>query len=109
MARVQNNSMLLPNMLAEVHITDMNIENGVVIPSISVLNDSDNTNYVFILSKDNVVERVDVVVIEKFEGKALIEDNEKISKDSRIVVKGAKGIAEKQTVNVKEITGSSKK
>jgi len=98
MAKVSNNSLLLPNMLAEIHITDMKVDNGTVIKSASVLKDQKNEDFIYIVTKDKKVKKVNVTVIEKFEGETLIEANDKITSGTQIIVKGAKGVVEDQLV-----------
>jgi multidrug efflux pump subunit AcrA (membrane-fusion protein) len=104
-AAVNNNSELLPNMLAEVRITDMNVENGLVIPSKSILKSQNNDDYVFVAtpsSKGNYsVKKVNVTLIEKQDGKALIEKNSNIVDGTKIIVEGARGITEKDLVRIK--------
>lgn len=99
MATVPNNSMFLPNMLAEVSITDMNVADGTVIPSKSILKDQDNKDFVFMAKSvkgksEYSVEKVFVTVLGKFEGDALIETNDKVKKGLKVVVDGARGIAD---------------
>lgn len=104
-AAVNNNSDLLPNMLAEVRITDMEVENGLVIPSKSILKSQNNEDYIFIAtpsSKGNYsVKKVNVTLIEKQDGKALIEKNANIVDGTKIIVEGARGITEKDLVRIK--------
>ncbi len=106
MANIPNNTLLLPNMLAEVSITDMNIENGMVIPSKSILKDQNNLDFIFVARKKDakngkttyVVEKIIVEIIERFEGEALIVTNSKLTEGDNVVVEGARGIADKDTV-----------
>lgn len=98
MTTVPNNTMFLPNMLAEVSITDMNVADGTVIPSKSILKDQDNKDFVYMAKSvkgkaEYSVEKVFVTVLGKFEGEALIETNEKVKKGLKVVVDGARGIA----------------
>jgi RND family efflux transporter MFP subunit len=107
MANIPNNTTFLPNMLAEVSITDMDVENGMVIPSKSIQKDQNNLDFIFVAkekgAKDGktnyVVEKVIVTIIERFEGETLIETNSKL-KDLNVVVDGSRGIADKDTVRV---------
>jgi RND family efflux transporter MFP subunit len=106
MAKVPDNKMLLPNMLAEVSITDMKVDKGMVIPSKSVLKDQNNNDFIFVArnekTKDGVttyeVSKIDVVIIERFEGEALIETNIDLQPGDNVVVEGARGIADGDTV-----------
>jgi len=100
MAKVTKNSLLLPNMLAEVHITDMKVENGTVIKSASVLKDQNNKDFIYVVTKDKKIKKINVTVIEKFEGETLIESNDGITSGTLIVIKGAKGVVEDQVVRI---------
>lgn len=106
MANIPNNKTLLPNMLAEVSITDMKVENGMVIPSKSIQKDQDNNDFIFIARDEKTVKgaktytvyKINVVIIERFEGNALIELNADLKEGDNVVVDGARGISDKETV-----------
>jgi RND family efflux transporter MFP subunit len=98
-ASVDKNELLLPNMLAEIHITDVSVDNGMVIPSECIQQDQDNNAFVYILD-GKTVKRVKVIVISSFEGNTLIETNAAL-KDKQVVTKGAKGVVEGPEVRVK--------
>ena len=104
-ATVNNNKILVPNMLAELEITDIKEEKALVIPSISILKDYNNRDYVFAAkkSKENTytLKKVFVNEIEKFNGVSMIEVKEKLSVGSNLVVKGIKGITESDIVRTK--------
>lgn len=106
MANVKNNKFLLPNMLAEVSITDMKVDNGMVIPSKSILKDQNNNDFIFVARNEKVangvttyeVTQIDVVIIERFEGAALIETNAELKTGDNVVIEGARGITDGNTV-----------
>lgn len=106
MANVPNNTLLLPNMLAEVSITDMKVDKGMVIPSKSILKDQNNNDFIFVArdekSADGVttytVSQIDVVIIERFEGEALIETSAELKAGDNVVIEGARGIADQDVV-----------
>lgn len=105
MATLPNNSVFLPNMLAEVSITDMNVPNGTVIPSKSILKDQDNKDFIYIASlvkgkKEYTVKKVFVDVIGIFDGEALIEPSKDIKKGQKVVTDGARGIADGDQVRI---------
>ena len=104
-ANVLRNKDLLPNMLAEVRITDFAVENGLVIPSKSILKSQDNSDYVWVAipsSKGNFkVQKIAVELIENQDGEALIKDNSAIKNGTKIIVEGARGITEKDQVRIK--------
>lgn len=104
MSSVKNNVFLLPNMLAEISITDMSVENGLVIPSSSVLKDQSNHDFVYITKKTKdglIVSKLKVEVIEKYNGEALIKENPEITEEMTVVVEGARGITDKDIVRTK--------
>jgi membrane fusion protein (multidrug efflux system) len=101
---LHNNKLLLPNMLAKIEITDISAENALVIPSKSIIRGQDNQEYVFVAhSKGSEFElkKVNVTVIERYEGEAMIEKLPQIQKGTLIVVEGARGITEKDIVRTK--------
>ena len=71
---------------------------GTYLSSVRILKDQDNKDFVYIASPGKKkgefkVTKVFVTVIEKFEGEALIKPNEKVKSGQKIVVEGARGIA----------------
>ena len=92
-------------MLAELEITDIKEEKALVIPSVSILKDYNNRDYIFEAkkSKENTytLKKVFVNEIEKFNGVSMIEVKEKLSVGSYLVVKGIKGISESDIVRTK--------
>lgn len=100
---IKNNKLLLPNMLAEVRITDMHVDKGIVIASKAILKDENNKDFVFVAEPNKKkkgtysVSIVFVKVVEKFDGKALIDGSTTLKKGQFIVVEGAKGI-DKNTI-----------
>ena len=106
-ASIDDNNYFLPNMLAEVSITDLNVKDDLVIPSKSILKDQDNNDYVFVAKKHKKegdkqlyqVSKVIVNIIERFEGEALIKQNG-IEKGTAVVVKGARGVTDNEIVRI---------
>lgn len=102
---INNNKTLLPNMLARVNITDLKVENGLVIPSKSIMKAQDNSEFIFVVSsKGNnefTVKKVTVKVIDRYQGEALIEENSLIKDSTQIVVEGGRGITDKDIVRSK--------
>lgn len=102
MSTVKNNSLLLPNMLAEVHITDMNVDSALVIPSKSIMKSQDNEDFVYVAISQNdstfSVKRVVIDLVERQAGKAYIKDNEDIKNGTQIIVEGGRGVNDKDIV-----------
>ena len=102
---IKNNTLLLPNMLAEVRITDMQVDSGIVIPSSSISKDQNNNDFVFIARKIDAnqykVTKTNVVVIQKFESNALIETSSEFEVGQLVVTRGTKGIGSGEIVKKK--------
>lgn len=109
-SKIENNDFFLPNMLAEVSITDYKVAKGIVIPSVSILKDRANKDFIYIAdaldsTKNQFkVRMVYVEVINKFDGESLITSSEKLDEMTSVVVNGAKGIANDDTVRTKGTT-----
>ena len=104
MSTIANNSFLLPNMLAELSITDIEVEDAMVIPSKSILKDKDNFDFVYIAVKKGskyVVKKVNIEVLNKFQGEALIESGT-LNFGEKIISEGARGITEGDFVKMKK-------
>lgn len=103
-AHVPKNTWLLPNMLAEVKITDLQVTDGTVVESKSILKDNDGHNYLYILNQKNgkkVAKKVVVDVISSYEGKTLVKAQDLLTADAQVVVAGALGIADNEIVRTK--------
>jgi len=105
MSTIKDNKLFLPNMLTEIQITDLAVENGLVISSKSILKDQDNKDFVYVAKKikdgEYKVSKVNLAVIAKYEGQALVEPSNEIKPGQTIVVDGAKGITDGDTVRNK--------
>ncbi len=105
-AKLNNNKIFLPNMLAELSITDMEVENALVIAARAIIKDQDNNDFVYVATKEAKenysIRKVTVQVIEKFEGDAYVRiTNGNLKPGDLIVTEGAKGITEKDIVRIK--------
>ncbi|MDA9275213.1 MAG: efflux RND transporter periplasmic adaptor subunit [Crocinitomicaceae bacterium] len=100
MAAVDKNEVLLPNMLAEVRVTDLYVPMGFVIPSTSVQRDQEGEDFIYIIVNGKS-QKVIINVIEKFNGETLIKDSKEIGKGVQIVIKGAKGIVDGTAIRLK--------
>lgn len=107
MSTIKNNKMFLPNMLAEVCITDMEVDSGLVIPSKSILKDQNSNDFVYVATKHKgdqnlyKVKKVTIELIEQFEGKTLLSPKSPIKEGDSIVVDGARGISDGDIVRIK--------
>jgi len=104
--KISNNTLLLPNQLAKVNVTDFKRKDAMVINSESILQDTKNNTYVYVLKKNKKdgfkVSKVYIDVIKRYNGEACVEASVKgeLTEKSRLVVDGAKGITESDVVNV---------
>lgn len=106
MANMKNNSVFLPNMLAELEITDINVANAMVIPSRSVLKSQKNEDYIYLAvkGKNNTykAKRIAIDLIEKYDGEAHVQSgSSSFKKGGRVVVEGAKGISDAEIIQAK--------
>lgn len=106
LSNLKNNKIFLPNMLAELEITDITAPNATVVPSKAVLKAQDNSDYVFVAKKDAkgnyTLSKIALKVIEKFNGEAMIElVSGSLKAGEKVVVDGARGITEQDIVRTK--------
>jgi membrane fusion protein (multidrug efflux system) len=104
-ATLNNNKVFLPNMLAELSLTDMTVPNALVISAKSIIKDQDNKDFVYVADKKEknqyTVRKVMVQVIEKYKGEAYIKVLEgRLSEGSFVITDGAKGITIKDIVRI---------
>ncbi len=96
-SRVEENDYFLPNMLAEVSITDMMVDSALVIPATAILRDQENNDFVYVATEQDSaykVKKTIVNVIQRYKGDAYIENQDKIKAGTKLVVGGARGIYE---------------
>ncbi|MFK8046567.1 MAG: efflux RND transporter periplasmic adaptor subunit [Crocinitomicaceae bacterium] len=102
----QKDVKLLPNQLVKVNITDFALDSAKVISKNAILQNTDNQNYVYVLTKAEnelySVEQVFIEVLSTFRGKSAIEalETNKLMDGSRIVLNGGKGITANDKVKV---------
>ena len=98
MASIPKNDILLPNMLAEVHITDLVVKNGLVVSSKSILKDQNSKDFVYVAKKTGdgqyKVKKTNITVIESFNGETLVAPSSEIKEGLLIVAEGARGITD---------------
>ena len=101
-ANVKDNKLLLPNMLAELHITDLSLDSAIIVPAEAILKSQQNEDYVFVLNKKEdafVVEKVIVRVISQHKGQAAIEPvSRKLKAGEKVVTEGGRGITNEDIV-----------
>ncbi|MEX1192475.1 MAG: efflux RND transporter periplasmic adaptor subunit [Brumimicrobium sp.] len=101
-ANVKDNKVLLPNMLAELHVTDLKIDTAVIVPTEAILKSQKNEDYVFVLKEKEdgfAVEKVIVKVISKHKDEAAIEPiSRKLQNGEKVVTEGGRGITDQDIV-----------
>ncbi|MFA7272607.1 MAG: efflux RND transporter periplasmic adaptor subunit [Crocinitomicaceae bacterium] len=105
-ASLKNNKDFLPNMLAELNITDLEVPNALVIASKSIMKDQDNNDFVYVATpkaKNNYsLSKVVVEVIQKYKGEAYIKViSGQLKEGSLVITDGAKGITDQDIVRIK--------
>jgi RND family efflux transporter MFP subunit len=105
-SRLNNNRVFLPNMLAELSITDMEVPNALVIKSAGIIKDQQNKDFIYVATKTKgdkySVRKVSIEVIEKYKGEAYVRViGGALAAGDLVITEGAKGITEKDTVRIK--------
>lgn len=103
---LKGNKLLLPNMLAEMHITDMNVKDALVVPSTSILRSSDNSEFIYVATKRKedgnfTIKKVVVKVIETYNGDAYISSETPLKDGDQVVTDGSRNITDKDIVRIK--------
>ncbi|HLV42426.1 MAG TPA: efflux RND transporter periplasmic adaptor subunit [Brumimicrobium sp.] len=103
-ADIKNNEKLLPNMLAEMHLTDLVLDTALVVPAASVLKTQQNEDYLFVLKKEGEnykATQLMVRIISQYKGSAAIEVlSGEVKENDIIVTAGARGITDGDVVRV---------
>ncbi len=99
---LNDNSILVPNQLVKVQLTDFSQSEALVVNSEAILLDADNNSYVYVLS-DKIdghygVKKIYVKEVKRFKGEAMITGE--IKKGDQVVIRGAKGITEADKVDI---------
>lgn len=103
---IKNNTLLLPNQLAKVNVTDFIQKDAMVVNSESVLQDTENNSYVYKLDQKDgdvyTIQKVFVQVVKRYNGEASVKavNAGELTENDRIVVRGAKGITESDQVKL---------
>jgi RND family efflux transporter MFP subunit len=101
-ADIPNNERMLPNMLAQLIITDLTIDSALVVPSSSIMKSQLNEDYLFVAVK-NVenyeLKKVIVEILSKHDGLAAIVPLDGSIKDGDFVVtEGGRGVVDGEIV-----------
>ncbi|MGM0478357.1 MAG: efflux RND transporter periplasmic adaptor subunit [Bacteroidota bacterium] len=95
-ASIDDNERLLPNMLADLYVTDLTIDSTLVVPAKGLLKSQKNEDYIFALRKEGdhfKAHQIFVEVISRHNGEAAVRVLEgKVDDTDQIVVEGGRGI-----------------
>lgn len=101
-ADIPNNERMLPNMLAQLIITDLTIDSALVVPATSIMKSQLNEDYLFVAVKESgkyLLKKVTVEVLSKHDGFAAILPLDGVVKDGALVVtEGGRGVSDKEIV-----------
>jgi len=101
-ADISNNERMLPNMLAQLIITDLTIDSALVVPSTSIMKSQLNEDYLFVAVKDKdtfILNKVIVEVLSKHDGIAAIRPlNGSVKDGDFIVTEGGRGVSDQEVV-----------
>ncbi|PKR81927.1 hypothetical protein CW751_00910 [Brumimicrobium salinarum] len=103
-ADINDNDDLLPNMLAEMHITDLVVDSTTIVPAAALLKTQKNEDYLFVLKKEGenyIAHQLMVEILSEYQGKAAINVLEDEIKEGDIVVSaGGRGITDGDRVRI---------
>ncbi len=95
-ASIDDNERLLPNMLADLYVTDLTIDTTLVVPAKGLLKSQKNEDYIFTLRKEGEhfkAHQIFVEVISRHAHEAAVRVLEgKVGDTDQIVVEGGRGI-----------------
>lgn len=101
-ALIDDNKLLLPNMLAELHITNLTIPDATIVPSTSILKSQQNEDYIFVVEdvKGQLQVRKQLVrVISRHRGQTAVEViNGTLSEGIKVVTEGGRGVTNNDAV-----------
>jgi RND family efflux transporter MFP subunit len=92
------NGLIVPNLLAELYIMDESVNNAVVVPSQSVLEDKNGRKYLYIVTAENIVRRKYIQAGLSYNG--MISVKEGLKAGETIVTVGADGLIDSMKVDV---------
>lgn len=105
---LNNNSIFLPNQIAKIKLTDVDLKDALVVNSQSILQDTDNNNYVYKMTVTNKdkgqykIEKVFINIIKSYKGESAIttEKQNQLTNESKLVLNGGKGVTDGDIVKI---------
>lgn len=99
---IKDNKRLLPNMLAELHITNLIIPEATIVPATSLLKSQQNEDYLFVVEEKEgqlKVRKQLVNIVSRHKGQAAVEPiNGTLEKDVKVVTEGGRGVTNNDAV-----------
>lgn len=104
-ADVSEQENLLPNMLAEINVTDLVLDSVYIVPARALVKSQDNKDFVFLINENKQpaeVEYVQVKILSRHEGKAAVKGiTKELNERQRVVVEGARGVTNGDPVRIR--------
>jgi hypothetical protein len=99
---LNNNSIFLPNQIAKIKLIDVDLDSALVVNSQSILQDTDNNNYVYKMMATNEasgeykIEKIYVTIIKSYKGESAISTSKpnQLTNNSKLVLNGGKGVTD---------------
>lgn len=105
--KMDNNSTFLPNQLAKIKITDLNLDSALVVNTQAILQDTENNNYVYKMTAEDgqsmfKLKKVYVTIIKSYQNESAITavTEGELTANTRLVLAGGKGVTESDIVKV---------
>lgn len=92
--------LLLPNLLAKVHVNDFALAKAIAVPLSAVMQDNKGSNYVYAVNDQNIIEKREITTGLSQDGQIVVLDG--ISENEAVVVKGQRGVKAGQIVSIIE-------
>ena len=105
---LNNNSIFLPNQIAKIKLIDVDLESVLVVNSQSILQDTDNNNYVYKMTSTNKktseykIEKIYIIIIKSYKGESAITTTRpnQLTNKTELVLNGGKGVTDGDIVKV---------
>lgn len=105
---LNNNSIFLPNQIAKIKLIDVDLDSALVVNSQSILQDTDNNNYVYRMTSINKktneykIEKIYINIVKSYKGESAITTTKpnQLTNESRLVLNGGKGVTDGDIVKV---------
>jgi membrane fusion protein (multidrug efflux system) len=105
---LNNNTIFLPNQIAKIRLIDLDLDSVLVVDSQSILQDTDNNNYVYKMLPTNKevdeykIEKVYIKIVKSYKDESAIKTIKpnQLLNNSKLVLNGGKGVIDGDVVKV---------